>query len=100
MSTKYGSCFAASALLATACGLTPQSPPETKWNASVGPAGIVRNRYSGDAAPIRNRYSVPGVSPVSSDRYTFRSVIGNGLERVLTTVHLSLPVGNHPPGPD
>src|SRR4051794_14729046 len=98
ISTKYGSCFAARALFATACAFTPQSPPETKWNASVAFAGIVRNRYTGDAFPIRNRYSVPGFSRVSSARYTFRSVIGNGFETVLATAHVSGGV-SHPPTP-
>src|SRR5262249_41640563 len=98
MSTKYGSCLAARALLATACGFTPQSPPETKWNASVAFAGIVRNLYSGEAPPILNRYSVPGARPVNSARYTFRSVIGNGRDCVLTTVQRSAAAENQPAG--
>src|SRR5262249_33723032 len=74
-------------LFATACGFTPQSPPETKWNESVAFAGMVRNRYAGDTRPIRNWYSVPGVRPVSSARYTFRSVGGKGFDWVRTTAH-------------
>src|SRR5713226_4884776 len=39
-------------LLATACALTPQSPPEMKWIVSVAFAGMVRKRYTGLLRPI------------------------------------------------
>src|SRR5437899_967764 len=61
-----GSCRAAWTLLATVWALTPQSPPEMKWMASVALAGTVRTRYVGDRVPMRNWQSVPGVRPVPS----------------------------------
>ena len=78
MRANIGSCRAAWMLLATACALTPQSPPETNVMASVALAGIVRNRYVGDCLPMRNVYSVPGFSPVNSARNTLKSVSGYG----------------------
>ena len=38
-------------LLATACALTSQSPPETNWNESVAFAGIVRKRWDVRVVP-------------------------------------------------
>ncbi len=50
-----GSCRAAWMLFAIACTLMPTSPPLTKLIVSVAFAGIVRNRYVGDAFfPILN----------------------------------------------
>ena len=46
----------------------PQSPPETKVKVSVAFAGMVRNFMTGEFLPIWKTYSVPGASPVSSQR--------------------------------
>src|SRR2546421_10644967 len=45
----------------------------------VALAGIVRKRSSLSSLPIWNLYSVPGVRPLSSQRWTLSSVSGNGL---------------------
>src|SRR5262245_42205576 len=52
----------------------------------VALAGIVRKRWSVVSGPIWNLYSVPGVRPVSSQRWTLNSVSGNGLVIVLRVV--------------
>src|SRR5882724_5825290 len=83
MRAKCGSCLAAMMLVPTAWASMPESPPETHWMVLVALAGIVRKRRSFSSLPIWNLYSAPGVRPVSSQRWTLRSVLVNGLVLVL-----------------
>src|SRR5947209_20046215 len=59
----------------------------------VALAGIVRKRYSVFAGPIWNLYSVPGVRPVSSQRWTLRSVLVYGFVTIFFVCQVSLASG-------